>query len=162
MISLRVHGQPAPQGSKTAVSRGGRAWVIEGGSKTGRAKHAAWRQAVAAAAQEHLSGGGEPLVDSEPLVVWCVFVMPRPSSAPKRRFWHSTKPDIDKLLRSTLDGLTDGGLLAHDSRVSVALVCKRLAGPGEPCGAFVTVDVADPADELFELSAEAMRRQGVA
>lgn len=118
IVSFEVLGVPAPQGSKTAFVRGGRAVLAEGGSSTGRAKHKAWRAAVSEAARD--------VADPEPhdgaLQLSITFRLPMPSSRPKRQrvvgIWpHSVRPDIDKLLRSTLDGLGDGGLIVDDARI---------------------------------------------
>ena len=118
MITFTVLGVPAPQGSKTAVMRAGKPSVIEGGSSTGRKKHAAWREAVAS--QARAAAPTEPL--DGPLKLIVAFRMPMPQSRPARvrrlgHLWHSVKPDLDKLLRSTLDGITDGGVIVDDSRV---------------------------------------------
>ena len=123
LAAFTVEGLPAPQGSKTAVMWGDRPGLIEGGSKVGRAKHKAWREAV-----EHVASqvrADEPY--DGPLSVSVDFRMPMPKSRPaavKRAGigWHSVKPDKDKLLRSTLDGLTAGGLIADDARVARILL----------------------------------------
>lgn len=116
MTRLRVLGVPAPQGSKSAVVRAGKAVLIEGSSTTGRVKHAAWRTAVAWTA----SNGSEPL--DGPLSIDVTFRLPMPKSRPAaiRRAGigpHACKPDLDKLLRSTFDGLKDAGLIVDDSRI---------------------------------------------
>jgi Holliday junction resolvase RusA-like endonuclease len=51
------------------------------------------------------------------------------------------KPDIDKLTRAILDGLTDGGLLADDARVVELHITKRYPTPGDPTG--VGIDVTE-------------------
>jgi uncharacterized protein YjiS (DUF1127 family) len=99
VVDLRVIGVPAPQGSKTRMPNGA---MVEGGSAAGRAKHLAWRTAVAQ------------------------FFLPRPASR-KRDRWADRKPDLDKLLRCTLDGLTDAGLIRDDARVTYIAASKELA-----------------------------------
>ena len=42
---------------------------------------------------------------------------------------HSVKPDIDKIVRATLDGLVAGGALRDDSRVA-SLVAEKLEVDG--------------------------------
>lgn len=118
LAAFEVLGLPAPQGSHTAVSRGDRAIVIEGGSDAGRAKHRAWREAVAWTARDI----AEPEPHDGPLSLDIEFRLPMPKSRPKRAresgmVPHAVRPDLDKLVRSTLDGLTDGGLIADDARV---------------------------------------------
>lgn len=113
MIQFEVVGVPAPQGSKSAVVIGGKARIIEGKTSGQRAKHRAWRDAVAVTAREHAPD--LPLVG--PLGVTVIFRMPKPASRPKKHHgWHSVSPDKDKLLRATLDGLQVGGVVANDSQ----------------------------------------------
>lgn len=118
LAAFEVIGLPAPQGSHSAVMRGGRPSVIAGSSKAGRAKHKAWRAAVADVARDV----AEDRPHDGPLAVDITFRMPMPASRPKRvrdaGEWPCTvKPDIDKVIRATLDALADGGLIAGDSRV---------------------------------------------
>jgi Holliday junction resolvase RusA-like endonuclease len=113
-VSFDVLGIPAPQGSKTRMPNGA---VIEGASKTGRAKTKAWRTAVAEAAQAVAEEHGQ-FTGPTNLMVWLRF--PRPKSRPKRHHgYHTVRPDKDKTLRACLDGLTDGGLVRDD-----ALICR--------------------------------------
>ena len=51
----------------------------------------------------------------------------------------TVKPDLDKLIRATLDGLADGGLIVHDQRVAQVTAAKRYAISGEPTGATITI-----------------------
>lgn len=118
-ITFAILGVPAPQGSKTAVRRGDRAHVIEGGSTVGRQKHRAWREAVAW--QSRRVAPKTPI--DGPVKVAISFRMPMPASRPAHARhggyqWHSVKPDLDKLIRSTLDGIADGGVIVGDSRVA--------------------------------------------
>lgn len=119
-IDLRVLGVPAPQGSKTRMPNGA---MVEGGSATGRAKHRAWRTAVAEAAAYAAETHGRI---RGPVSMAVEFHMPRPASR-KRDHWADRKPDLDKLLRTTFDGITDGGLIEDDSRIAVLTTEKVLA-----------------------------------
>lgn len=141
-VIFRVVGVPAPQGSKTAVMRGKRPILIEGSSTVGREAHRAWREAVGWAAKEQVSKHG-PFGDDVPLHVQIAFAMPRPKSRPKKAIWADRKPDLDKLIRSTFDGLSDGGLVRHDSRVVTVTASKSYAKPGKATGAIVMVTEAD-------------------
>lgn len=136
-IQIHVLGVPAPQGSKTAIARGGRAFVIEGGSTVGRVKHRAWRDAVTAATLEQVPHQLRFHQD-DALEVEIDFVMPRPKSRPHDRLC-KVKPDLDKLIRSTLDGLADGHVFKHDSRVSSLICSKQYEVPGQRPGAYVTI-----------------------
>lgn len=130
-VIFTVLGVPAPQGSKTAFRVGDRAVVAEGGSSTGRAKHRAWRDAVGYEAR------AQGVTFSEPVIVDLYFTFPRPKSDPYRTR-HTVKPDLDKLVRSTLDGLTAGGLLADDSLVFSLTARKEYSTNGPGCVVEVT------------------------
>lgn len=137
MISFDVTGTPAPQGSKRAIP------IKRGGVYTGKVsllesagdKVKTWRAAVHAEAAkfEQISG---------PVAVAIDFWMPRPKhhygtgrnagtlkpSAPDHP---STKPDADKLVRSTLDALTTSRLIEDDARVIRITATKHYAtNPG--------------------------------
>lgn len=138
MISFDVVGTPAPQGSKTAMMIGGKPRVIEGSSKTGRANHKTWRQAVMTAGQEWLLDNPQPPLDG-PLKLVIAFRMPRPDAA-RFRSRHSTKPDLSKLIRSTEDSLKDAQLIRDDSRIFSLQASKWYVQPGQLPGALVIID----------------------
>lgn len=123
MPSLRfeVLGTPVPQGSKNAFVVGGRAVVTEAGG----AAWAQWRHDVMLAA--HLAWSGVPA--SEAAAVTLHFFFARPKSV-RRDAFKTTRPDLDKLVRSVLDGLVKGGVLADDSLVTELTACKAYATPG--------------------------------
>lgn len=135
MPSFFVEGTPAPQGSKTGFIRGGRVVLVESSKKV-----KPWREAVGAKARETV---GE-LLDG-PLELTVEFIMPRPKAlggnpAPPM----VQRPDADKLLRSTCDGLT-GTAYVDDSQVVTIHAHKRRAEPGETPGAHITLT---PAEQL--------------
>lgn len=114
-IRLQVFGIPAPQGSKRHVG-GGR--MIEASKKV-----KPWREAIAEQAyRSNLSG----VALDGALLMRVSFYLPRPKghsgvkglrlSAPR---WPFRVPDLDKLLRSTNDGLTQAGVIADDARLVV-------------------------------------------
>ncbi len=140
MIAFPVLGIPAPQGSKSAVVRGGRAVLIEGASTVGREKHRAWRDAVGWQAAQARTHHG-PVDDDTPVSVRVWFWLPKPKSRPKRAVWADRKPDLDKLIRATLDGLGDGGLLKHDSRVVTVTASKAYATAAT--GAVIHIGIPD-------------------
>ena len=95
----------------------------------------AWRSAVsliAHATHKRFTG---------PVEVTCEFVMPRPKAWGKNRQDPMTeRPDVDKLLRSTLDGLTNSGIIPDDSHVVQVQGTKRRATSfKEPTGAHITI-----------------------
>ena len=125
-MQFAVYGlTPAPQGSKRHVGNGR---MVESSPKL-----KPWREAVR---QEALATG-ERSID-QPVYVHLLFRFRRPkghytakgelkASAPKS---HITRPDIDKLARSTLDGIT-GVLIADDSQVAFLVASKEYTLPGE-------------------------------
>lgn len=146
-IELWVHGVPAPQGSKTAYVRGGRAVVAEGGSATGRQKHASWRQAVATAARDWVDANGRPAPLDGPLALDVTYWMPKPASAPKWRWLSWTKPDIDKLIRAVLDSLSEL-VIVDDARV-VHLVASEFYAIDRSPGARVVISTIDERSGMF-------------
>lgn len=117
---------PAPQGSKRHVG-GGR--MVESSAKV-----RPWREAVR---QEALATG--LAITSAPVFLRLTFRFTRPKghrnakgqlrvSAP---ISHITRPDLDKLCRSTLDGLT-GVLFADDSQVAFMVASKEYCTANDP------------------------------
>ena len=79
-----------------------------------------------------------------PVSVKVAFTLPKPKSARKGAV-PSKKPDLDKLVRSTFDALTDAGVWRDDSQV-VSLQASKvypngLGGLGVP-GAIIIVSAA--------------------
>jgi Holliday junction resolvase RusA-like endonuclease len=113
LLTIIVFGDPAPQGSKRFVGiakHTGRGILVEQSKKV-----KPWRQDVAAAAREAVSGG--KALDGN-LAVRMVFTLPKPVSAPKtRRTWPNKRPDISKCCRSTEDALVTAGAIADDARI---------------------------------------------
>lgn len=127
-VEFFIPGVPVQQGSKTAFVIGKRAVVTD----QNKAQLKPWRAIVAA----HADRG---VTFDEPVAVVLRFVMPRP----QRPRWSvpAVKPDIDKLVRALLDGLTDGGLIADDARVVNLTASEEYATPGGPIGVHVAVSV---------------------
>lgn len=136
MIEFRVYGIPAPQGSKKAFVRGGKAVVVEQSDKV-----APWRNAVTAAAITARQDHPEQLLG--PVTVTVTFFLPRPASAPKSRRFPAVTPDLDKLLRSTLDGISDSGLWDDDKQVVQIDAAKLYTDPhpDHAVGALISVNV---------------------
>lgn len=134
-VRLRVYGTPAPQGSKTAVMVGGHARVIEGRASSGRQAHKSWRDAVATTAADWQAEHDAPLLEG-PVRLEAVFILHRPKSVTrKRRPYPTTRPDLDKLLRSTLDSLT-GRILGDDSQI-VSIDALKVYDDVAPPGALL-------------------------
>lgn len=101
-----VAGVPVPQGSTRAFVSKGRPIITHSNRNLKD-----WRQRIATEAQKL----GAPCRDG-PLMIHMEFAMPRPKSLPKKVHRHIKKPDLDKLVRAVLDGVT-GILIKDDSQV---------------------------------------------
>lgn len=121
--SFTVLGTPAPKGSRTVGRRKDGSVFTRPASKGEKA----WVEAVAAEARRH-----RPL--EPPYATTVCFYLRRPQRP--AHGW-PTRGDIDKLVRSTLDGLARGGLIADDRHV-VRLVADKRWAHEEP-GATVVV-----------------------
>lgn len=121
-LVFEVIGDPAPQGSKAFKGMcGGHAVLVEQSKKV-----KPWREAVIWAVRE-----GPRVTMDGPIHVAIDFYFRRPKSAPKSRQWPDRKPDLDKLVRSTLDALVMGGAIADDARVVCIDAWKFYCGCGE-------------------------------
>ena len=140
MTTIKVSGTPAPQGSQRAFvhRHTGRAVVVESSAKV-----RPWRAAITAACKAERVPHHEG-----PVTVSVIFYMPRPRShhradgvtlRPTAPVSPSVRPDLDKLLRSTLDGLTDAGVIEDDARIVSISARKIYAVPPEPPGALITI-----------------------
>lgn len=156
-----VVGLPAPQGNKSAMMRPGMARpVLVEGKGSGREKHKTWRQAVMVAAQDWLTEHPQPPID-EPITLVVLFRMPRGETA-KYRSRHVTSPDLDKMVRSVGDSLTNSQLIRDDSRIWQVIATKRYVLPGELPGCTVAIELdgeAENADrEVMKAQAAVARR----
>ena len=139
---IDVRGLPAPQGSKRHVG-GGR--MVEQSKAVGP-----WREAVRAETQRGMDKADRLGIGpyTGPVQVKLEFRMTRPKShyrtgrnaallrngAPGRP---AGKPDLDKLARAVLDGLTAGGAWKDDSQV-VVLMAEKLYAAVPGCRIIVT------------------------
>lgn len=130
-VEFFVPGVPAPQGSKTK-------WGTEANPRT-----RPWRATVAWHAADAYAG--QPPMLGE-IRVYANFKFPRPKShltakgelRRGARWAKTSKPDLDKLLRALLDGLTDGGVFRDDAQVAYVSAWKHYSDqPG------VSVDVRE-------------------
>ncbi len=142
-LAIRVYGTPAPQGSKRAYLNP-HSHTVQMVESSKRVKP--WREAVKYAVLEHTV---EQI--TAPLRLSVRFIVPRPRSHYRTgRFadrlkdsaplYPAGKPDIDKLLRSTLDGLSEAGLFRDDCQVvGFDRLDKAYAEPHDPPGALIHV-----------------------
>lgn len=111
-----IDGVPEPAGSPKVIRIKGRPAIVwQQGVK--------WKRRVVKQTAEQLP---DTLPILGPVRVECVFVMPKP----KKPMFQvpATKPDIDKLLRSTLDGLSG---LAYEDDARIIEVYSRVEYQGE-------------------------------
>lgn len=153
MILLTVVGTPAPQGSKRAIPTKNRAGAFTGRVNLVESSKAVkpWREDVRAEALKHrgLRVSGAVAVD-------ITFYLARPSghyrtgrnahllrdAAPARP---ERKPDLDKLVRSTLDALTSADVYRDDAAVVDLTARKRYADDGIAPGAIIAIHPAKAA-----------------
>ena len=138
-VRFTVHGLPAAQGSKRHVGRG----IMVESSKNLKP----WREAVKHAA---LDAGG--YLGLCPLELTVTFYFPRPKShyrtgkhagvlkddAPK---YKASAPDVDKLVRSSCDAISDSGVWKDDALVSHVIATKEYSD--RFMGAVVTIKEID-------------------
>lgn len=131
-IVIEVEGIPVPQGSKTCICRGGKPTMFEQAKGFGP-----WRTKIRQAAREHTVTWSR----WTPLAVSMLFYFPTTDDHYADEYV-VTKPDIDKLVRAVLDGLTfdnrGRGVLPDDCQVARLVVEERY---GDPPG--VIIGVAD-------------------
>jgi Holliday junction resolvase RusA-like endonuclease len=131
MGNFFIAGEPAPQGSKTGRVVNGRVVMWESSAKV-----KPWRAAVTIVTkQAMLKQEWETITD--PIELCLSFYLPRPKTV-KREF-PSVKPDLDKLIRSTCDGLKTGGLYTDDALIIAITATKQYAPVGMEAGCHVLV-----------------------
>ena len=125
-ISFMVDGIPAPKGSYRPITQKSR---ISGKPVTRlipmSRKEKPWRQAVVRAVSPYIRSVGRQII--APVEVTMIFFLPRPKTVSRET--PTVKPDLDKLLRSTFDGLTDSGIIKDDSQITRVEAAKNYAAP---------------------------------
>jgi crossover junction endodeoxyribonuclease RusA len=140
-MMITVRGIPAPQGSKRHVG-GGR--MIEMSKAVGP-----WRDAIRTETQNTLQGG-PPMGGAVHVAV--TFWLPRPKGhygsgrnaaqiRPGAPAYPAGKPDLDKLARALLDGLTEGGAWKDDAQV-VYIAAAKVYADGEAPGCTIFLEAA--------------------
>jgi|SRR5262245_44697638 len=127
LISLIVHGQPVPQGSKSWMPKS--QTLISDNDK----KLRPWRAQLA---EEMRALGVQTLLG--PISAEMTFYLQRPqhhwgtgrnagtlkASAPE---YQSGYPDVDKLQRAVFDALQESALVRNDGQIAVVTAVKRYA-----------------------------------
>ena len=123
-LSFTVEGEAKPQGSKRGfVTKTGKVAMVE---MAGTALKS-WRETIAVTARSEAAKQNWELT-TEPVTVEAVFYMKKPQ---KPKFvLPGVRPDIDKLIRALLDGLTQAKTVYLDD----SQVCRLQASKvyGEP------------------------------
>jgi Holliday junction resolvase RusA-like endonuclease len=143
-FTMFVPGRPVPQGSKTAFvnKKTGRPIVVDKDMRLPE-----WRMKITAHARDAIAHHSLALMFpmTGPVGIRVDFILDRhkshygtgknagvvKESAPR---YPATMPDIDKLLRAILDGLTDARVWDDDGQVVWVQAGKYWAGPSWPQG----------------------------
>lgn len=158
-IALRIYGEPQPQGNKTGFVRGGRVVMVEGRRPESREAFKDWRGGVSAAAKDWQRDHDAPTL-AEPVRVEMAFYLTKPASLPKWRWLPRARPDIDKLARAVLDGIT--GTIVKDDGLVVSLMVTKTYAMGKAPGASITVTPLGAAERAGDEGAVAAVAVGVA
>lgn len=127
LVQCWVSGAPAPQGSKRHVGHGR---MVESSQQLPD-----WRTAVALQVRAAMRAGNHPgFTRTQPVGLRLEYRLRRPESAPKRVRLPVRRPDLDKLIRATLDALSVCGLIADDAQVWTLQVRKVYAPAGSDTG----------------------------
>lgn len=123
-IHFVVYARPEPQGSARAFVVKGRAVVTSANKKL-----KPYRQELTNTARAVLSQHGiqQPMADKHvPVSLVLDFYFHKPPSIPKKRKHIAVKPDLDKIVRSTVDALT--GILYRDDAQVVEISVRKHYG----------------------------------
>ena len=129
-ITIKATGIPKGQPRARAFARNGMVRMYDPGTAE------AWKSCIAAAAIPHK---GIRLTGGLSVAIW--FAMPRPKShyrtgkysgelrdgAPAR---HTSKPDVDNMVKAVMDALTMIGIWQDDDQVCQLYATKGYARPG--------------------------------
>ena len=111
MISFRVNGLPVPQGSMKVIN--GRVLHSQGSALAVWRSMIGWEAKLAKATPHEY-----------PVKITINFIMPRPKTV--KRPYPSVAPDLDKLIRAVLDGLT--GIAYDDDSQVVEIHSRKIYG----------------------------------
>lgn len=156
-LIVTVRGIPAPQGSKRFVGRsGGKGRMVESSKAVGP-----WREAVRAETQRVIEGGG-PTFPTGPLTVTLRLALARPKGhygtgrnaallKPSAPDFPAGRPDLDKLARAVLDGLTAGGAFGDDAQIAELVARKTYADAAVPTGVRIEIRILAPFIQMKEM-----------
>jgi crossover junction endodeoxyribonuclease RusA len=119
-----VAGEPRPQGSKNAFRRGSKIVLVE--SSKGLPE---WRRRLVEAFTPFEGLSTRPGYENGATVA-LEFYLTRPASVKRKN--PTTKPDLDKLIRSVGDALEIAGVIDGDSKIVEWQATKRYADNIDP------------------------------
>lgn len=137
-LNISVYGSPTPQGSKKVVGgKNGRAAIL---LDVNRDQLHTWRDDVMQAGVRAVEECPSWDREAQAVLGAFTFTMRRPlnhyvsgdtardlkTTAPRL---HVTRPDLDKLLRSTWDALTSAGVIHDDCRLAQVFASKVYLDP---------------------------------
>ncbi|MEM2944428.1 MAG: RusA family crossover junction endodeoxyribonuclease [Methanomassiliicoccales archaeon] len=137
-IEFFVCGDPKPQGSTRSyyLKKIDKVVTIHGNKDTRR-----WQLRIASEAQHANERRNFSFYSPDPNLGYEVeaeFIFQRPKSLPKKISLNTRRPDVDKLVRTVLDGLAKV-LIPDDSQVVAIRTLKRYAVENESPGVRITV-----------------------
>lgn len=126
VLVVDVPGTPVSQGSKVGYLRGRRVVLVDDNAKELKP----WRAAIAAHARARAQVERWRTITG-PCRVEATFWFLRPQIAAQRRY-PSVRPDLDKLVRALLDGITDAGTVWRDDALVVDLTASKRYAVSQP------------------------------
>lgn len=132
-LTFFVAGVPVPQGSKTGYARGGSVQLVDSNAKALKP----WRAEVSRVALRSWLGR---MPMEGPVRVYAVFVFAKPKTV--KREAPSVRPDLDKLVRALLDGVTDAKTIWRDDAQVTQLDVEKTYGVAP--GVHVVISPAEP------------------
>jgi len=138
-IDFFVAGEPVPQGSTKSfyIKKLDRVVTTHGNRNTER-----WRQRIASEAQHTNESRGCNFYSDDRRCGYKVsleFVFTKPKSTPKKFNMNTKRPDLDKLIRAVLDGITDV-LIPDDAQVVSINASKSYCMGDEAPGLRISVE----------------------
>ena len=127
-MMIVIHGKPAPQPRVRAYRRGEHAGVYTPDTA------AEWKSQVTLAALPYRG-----LFATGTLRLEVEFYLPRPK-ARKNDDYVAVKPDIDNLLKSTMDALSNAGVWHDDAQVAAVVMSKRYEQANHTVGAVIRLE----------------------
>ena len=126
-MTIIIHGTPKAQPRVKAYRRGSHVGVYTPNTAD------EWKaQVILAASAYHQKFEGTVMLEVE-------FYLPRPKSH-KNDVYCQTKPDIDNLLKSTMDALSQAGVWHDDAQVAAVVMSKRYEQANHTVGAVIRLE----------------------